>query len=499
MAAVKVAENRSIGLVLRRLALALALLAALAGFAPQDQTSTAGDSERRIFRSFLDGDYASAAKLIDEELARSPRDVTLLYNGACAYSRLGETEKAANYLFRAVEAGFRDFDHMRQDPDLEAIRDHEIFTAILEAANRVAAKQDRAKPPARPRSRTNALEDWRSTYGETDYRYETDEKRGLVYATALDEDSHRRMREMLEREWDELTQWLFEGRPKYDVLIAVPTPQHARELLPQERIGGIYEHSLHRLIARNIGGSLRHEFFHLVHYRDMEQRSQLHRLWVQEGLASLYEDYRFLPDGSIQFEPNERHNRVKALAAAGRLEKWTEFFELPDDVFMRRASDLYPQVRSIFEFVASRGLLRTWYRDYVGRYKDDSSGAKTFEAVFGDSLANVERQWRLWLTSRPVIDTEIRMGDAALGVRIKPRESNDGVVVAGVIPGSAAAGSGLRTGDVIVAIDGQPTPTESELVMIVAARRVGEVVEVRARRGTEYVTAVLTLRPLGSR
>ncbi|NIM60902.1 MAG: hypothetical protein GTO30_04390, partial [Acidobacteria bacterium] len=52
--------------------------------------------------------------------------------------------------------------------------------------------------------------------------------------------------------------------------------------------GGIYEHERRRLIARDIGASLRHELTHAYHYADMDRLGQRHPLWVQEGIATLY-------------------------------------------------------------------------------------------------------------------------------------------------------------------------------------------------------------------
>jgi tetratricopeptide (TPR) repeat protein len=45
------------------------------------------------------------------------------YNIACAYSVLEMKGKALSFLNKAIEAGFDDFDHMANDPDLDNIRD----------------------------------------------------------------------------------------------------------------------------------------------------------------------------------------------------------------------------------------------------------------------------------------------------------------------------------------------------------------------------------------
>ncbi|WP_217605276.1 hypothetical protein [Chitinophaga sp. GbtcB8] len=49
----------------------------------------------------------------------------VLYNQACAYSRLGHNEKAKYYLVSAIEFGYSNLKNIFNDPDLKNIRDHE--------------------------------------------------------------------------------------------------------------------------------------------------------------------------------------------------------------------------------------------------------------------------------------------------------------------------------------------------------------------------------------
>jgi len=46
----------------------------------------------------------------------SPGDSVMLYNGACLYSRLGETRRAIDTLRQAVAAGVTNFGWMKHDP-----------------------------------------------------------------------------------------------------------------------------------------------------------------------------------------------------------------------------------------------------------------------------------------------------------------------------------------------------------------------------------------------
>lgn len=53
------------------------------------------------------------------------------YNIACAHSLAGNAEEALDWLSRSLEAGFRDFQHARADPDLLLLRDDPRFEGIL--------------------------------------------------------------------------------------------------------------------------------------------------------------------------------------------------------------------------------------------------------------------------------------------------------------------------------------------------------------------------------
>ncbi|MBX6382482.1 MAG: trypsin-like peptidase domain-containing protein [Microbispora sp.] len=93
---------------------------------------------------------------------------------------------------------------------------------------------------------------------------------------------------------------------------------------------------------------------------------------------------------------------------------------------------------------------------------------------------------------------------AALGVRVGTAVDADGnpigVAVGSVAPGGGADRAGIRPGDVIVKIDGTPTPTASALAQVLVKRRPGDKarVEVMRPNGTKStVTVVLSELPAG--
>ncbi|MFM7135607.1 MAG: TPR end-of-group domain-containing protein, partial [Planctomycetota bacterium] len=60
-----------------------------------------------------------------------PEDFLARYNLACSLARAGRVDEAIDSLSRAVLLGYDDLDHMESDPDLESLRAHPDFQALL--------------------------------------------------------------------------------------------------------------------------------------------------------------------------------------------------------------------------------------------------------------------------------------------------------------------------------------------------------------------------------
>ncbi|MFK7821043.1 MAG: tetratricopeptide repeat protein [Planctomycetaceae bacterium] len=61
---------------------------------------------------------------------------TAIYNCACAFALLNEPEEALERLRIAVESGFNRVEIVREDPDLDSIRDLEAFRQIVDSINK---------------------------------------------------------------------------------------------------------------------------------------------------------------------------------------------------------------------------------------------------------------------------------------------------------------------------------------------------------------------------
>ena len=107
--------------------------------------------EIRFFESVLrrDPQYASVVELLgglytrqgriadgvkmDRKLVKlQPGNATAHYNLACSLALSKRKSDALRELRQAVKLGYRDFDWMQQDPDLEVLKHHPEFQTLLQ-------------------------------------------------------------------------------------------------------------------------------------------------------------------------------------------------------------------------------------------------------------------------------------------------------------------------------------------------------------------------------
>jgi tetratricopeptide (TPR) repeat protein len=78
---------------------------------------------------------------IDERLAQlCPEDAIVYYNLACSYSLTHQLELAIESLETAIDLGYRNLDHMAQDPDLKNLRKHAGYRKIRAKMRRMKVK-----------------------------------------------------------------------------------------------------------------------------------------------------------------------------------------------------------------------------------------------------------------------------------------------------------------------------------------------------------------------
>lgn len=113
--------------------------------------NTDPEFEIRFFESILrrDPSYSSVVEILgglytrqgriadglkmDRKLVKlQPANATAHYNLACSLALSKRKSAALSELRHAVQLGYSDFDWMQQDPDLEALKNHPEFQALLQ-------------------------------------------------------------------------------------------------------------------------------------------------------------------------------------------------------------------------------------------------------------------------------------------------------------------------------------------------------------------------------
>ncbi|MEW5807150.1 MAG: sulfatase-like hydrolase/transferase [Acidobacteriota bacterium] len=78
-----------------------------------------------------DKDFEKALQTFGRVIGIDPMNSEALYDSACMHSLLNRKEKALEFLDRSIAAGYDDFSHIQEDPDLTNIRDSEEYKTIL--------------------------------------------------------------------------------------------------------------------------------------------------------------------------------------------------------------------------------------------------------------------------------------------------------------------------------------------------------------------------------
>jgi len=78
------------------------------------------------------GRIAEGLKMDRKLVKLQPGNATAHYNLACSLALSKRKLAALRELHAALRLGYRDFDWMQQDPDLDALKQHPEFQAMLE-------------------------------------------------------------------------------------------------------------------------------------------------------------------------------------------------------------------------------------------------------------------------------------------------------------------------------------------------------------------------------
>lgn len=467
---------------------------------------TRGQLELELPRLLEANQDSAALLLLESYLAAIPDDAQVLFDCARIASRLGDARGSAGYVIRALRAGFADRQALDAHPDLARLRSHEAWEQVRamvqqfdEIARVATASKEHPANHTAPAGvadegiATRSLHQWLERFGGGRYRVEAFPALHLVTASAVEPEGFRRTMLTIEKLSAALTRHLFGGIQEDLVLLVVATRKDGATFLVDENIGGLYDHEDRRLVARETGGSLRHEYTHVVHYGQMQRLHQHHPMWIQEGLATLFEDWKLADDGALVILPNLRTNDAFDRVRRHQALPWVDFFALDGGSFMSQPRWNYAQARSILMFLSAHGKLTGWYRAFVAGWGDDPTGRRALEQVFGAPLARIEESWKEWVVAKGRQDSTIDAGDGVMGATFS--NATDGVRIDNVTMGSPAQRAGIRSGDIITDIDSTEIRSIGDYLLAMADRRAGENVKVRLRRGKTYSIFEVTLAP----
>jgi hypothetical protein len=360
----------------------------------------------------------------------------------------------------------------------------------------------------------------------------SDERLRLNYINAFHEDSFRAAREEITRLADWADANVFPGilDPKAMtddawVVVVLPSQKDFKRwavsmfgpdiLQGFSTVGGAYTHDTRRLVAQDLGPTLRHEFLHVLHWRSMVRLNQRHPIWIQEGICSLVEDYDMI-DAKLSPSTSWRTNTVQRMRSAGVLLPIRTLAQRTNQQFQgQHRMGLYAQSRGVFFYLWQKGKLRDWYARYTTEYAEDPSGVLSLERSVGMKAEDFDKEFKAWAAGLTLVPEEMRNGMATLGVEVDTGTGEGPVVLSfqkkaptpvrvnggNTPPGTAAnPPSGqprkpdrLEPGDIITAIDGQPVRDLPELLRRMGTLRPGQVVPLSVRRVKLLKTIEVTL------
>ncbi len=452
-----------------------------------------GQLEQDAIAAFYAGDLDTAERLLRRHAKADPKNPVPHYNLACVLASRGELEPAMDSLKESIERGFSDRHQIEVDPHLANLREMPAFLAIIDRWDEVLEARAQA-----------VLEAAKKAFGRS-YTFERDEAHRLIYTNSYTPESFADAKLEIEH----VAQWSMKSIFDHAalpaevpadawVMIVLPKQSHFRQWAVRQfgaqsvqgttQIGGLYDHDAKELWASDLGGTLRHEFFHVLHWRSMNALGQRHPLWVQEGLAALVETL----DTAGAPTPCWRTNLVHKQARGRHLIEITQFAgKRGQRVYRDQPLRFYAQARGIFLYLHERGVLDDFYAHLAAHYREDPTALVSLLAVTDTDAEGFDAAFRSWAMGLPEVPQDLKRGDAALGVRIDVASMGEGIKITG-FPGRRPPE--LRLGDIITHVAGQPTRDYYELVRVVSSHSPGEEVEVRFRRRRTHSEVTITLR-----
>ena len=190
-----------------------------------------------------------------------------------------------------------------------------------------------------------------------------------------------------------ITVLLFDTAPPYEAWCKASTGEACSTPF------GFYDPNI-RTVVMNAGpgiGTLTHELVHPIVEADFPRAP----IWINEGLASLFEAFSFPKKGDIRGNKNFRHpallkalksKDLRAFASLPRL------FAMTDDEFRGAHEGLnYATARYFCMWMDGQKMLWPFYHAWRDGFASDPTGEKAFVATMGKTPADLDAAWATWV------------------------------------------------------------------------------------------------------
>ena len=338
--------------------------------------------EQRLTRLYTTSDFDLCARELQDNIARDPADTWSWYNLACIRARQGDNDAAMAALHKAVEHGFCNLQRVQHDRDLAPLGERDDFQRLLQRDHELQwtrAKRIEAVVGQKLEGRYNTVIDDRSR---------------VIFTSTLSDDASAPVRQRLaahaQAAWNEL----FDHPIRQYVTVVVLDPSQM-DKIPAGG-GGWYDDNQHTILTIQTGIILTHEFTHALHHADQIAHNQTHPTWIKEGLATLFETSQLL-DGRLKPLHNFRLRAIQQAVRQDRTIPLRTFLGMRQSEFMNQSTTCYPQSRYLMWYLHEKGLLKAWYDAYTATYSQDRTGGLALEAVCGQRLDHIERDWKIWV------------------------------------------------------------------------------------------------------
>jgi hypothetical protein len=430
----------------------------------------------RAIRLLQDKKYKQSIQLYEKVLRTDPKDSTALYNLACAYSLMGDKNKAIKYLRMSVAAGYTNFSHMDRDTDLDSIRDHRGYKDLLKKRDEIQLKSAQVQ-----------LEKLKQQFGEG-YTYEIEEVRKLIFATNRSLETLQRMKDHLFRFADAQWKMIWDNKPSYYITVICPD-RATFQKMARPGVGGWFNPGSKQLTCGDIGMTLDHEFTHSLHFADQEAKRMGAPIYIIEGFATLFESSGFVGDKLVPRKISNRFQAIRRATEQKRHIAWEQFRVCQQAQY---GGFHYAQGRYMMVYIYENDKLKKWYDTYCEMYKQDRSGKAAWEKVFGKGFTDIEQDWIVWMNGLKYEPRKtVRAGGPFLGVQSE--ECEKGIALYQVVPDSPADKGGLCEGDILTHAEGDPIKTHNDFIDFLNKHKPGDTVKFKVIRGKKKKTITVTL------